>query len=279
MTRHARIALLRTSIVAAACVLATADVAGGASHASRAPVPSNPTPLPPAPTPIPPVAGPCAAPTARCPDLVLRPPSDLTIATTASGRVVLGSRNRLVNRGRGPLFLLGRRAAGARSMTVRQRIYSVTGAHHDYPLAGTHFDFWFIPGQGHYWKLRDGLRFELWTAGDPIDRLVKVGHKTHFCMRDLIQVPGLPGPRERQFPGCNQTPGLRSVRMGISVGWEESYPPLYFQQFIDVTGLRGCFSLRHIADPKQHVYESDESNNTASVRIRLPARGGHVTGC
>jgi hypothetical protein len=61
--------------------------------------------------------------------------------------------------------------------------------------------------------------------------------------------------------------------MGISVGWEESYPAGYFQQDIDVTGLRGCYSLRHIADPKQHVYESDESNNMASVRIRLPGGG------
>jgi hypothetical protein len=267
---RARIVLLVT--VLAACASSTVALAGSPDHTVRVPVPSNPSPLPPAPAPIPPPSGPCADPAVRCPDLTLRPPSDLRITRTRSGRVLLGSRNKLVNRGSGPLFLLGRRN-GPSTMRVRQRIYSASGAHREYLLADTRFDFWFIPGQGHYWKLRDGLRFELWTAGDPIERFVERGHKTRFCMRDLLQVPGLPGPRERKFGGCNQDSSIRAVRMGISVGWEESYPPGYFQQDIDVTGLRGCYSLRHIADPLQHVYESDESNNMASVRIRLPGGG------
>ena len=241
-------------------------------------LPENPTPIPPEPVPVPPPGGPCADPNFRCPDLVVLPPTDLLVSRGANGHVRLGSRNRLVNRGSGPLFLLGRRN-GPRTMRVSQRIYSASGRHTDYPLPDTRFDFWAIPGQGNYWKLRDGLRFELWTAGGPLEQFVKLGRKTRFCMRDLVEVPGLHGPGFRKFPGCNQSIRTRSLRMGISAGWEESYPPGYFEQYVDVTGLHGCFSLRHIADPLGHVAESDESNNMSQVRVRLPPRRGRVRAC
>ena len=133
-------------------------------------------------------------------------------------------------------------------MTVRQRIHRVDGAYADHPLPNAYFDFWRIPGQGRFWKLRDGLRFELWTGG-PVERFVKGGIKTRFCMRDLRQVPGLPGPRSRIFGACSQSPRARTVKMGISVGWQESYPAFYYEQYVDVTGLRGCHTLRHVADP------------------------------
>jgi hypothetical protein len=261
-----------------ATLAAGVAVAAQPSHTTRVPLPENPTPIPPEPVAVPPPSGPCAEPQRRCPDLVLLAPSDLTVLRGRNGHLRLGSRNRLVNRGAGPLFLLGQRESD-RTMTVSQRIYSQTGGHTDYPLPDTRFDFWFIPGQGHYWKLRDGLRFELWTAGGPVEQFVRLGRKTHFCMRDLIEVPGLRGPRYRKFPGCNQSPRTRSLRMGISAGWEESYPPGYYEQYVDITGLSGCFSLRHIADPLGHVFESDESNNMAQTRFHLPPRHGRVRGC
>jgi hypothetical protein len=273
--RHrARILLVFGALTAAL----TAGAAVAASPALRVPQTENPTPIPPEPVPVPPPSGPCGDVRLRCPDLVIAPPSELRVLRGRNGHLRLASRNRLVNRGSGPLFLLGTRD-GERTMTVAQRIYSLSGRHTDYPLADTHFDFWAIPGQGSYWKLRDGLRFELWTAGGPVEQFVRFGRKTRFCMRDLIQVPGLPGPRFRKFPACNQSPAVGAVRMGISVGWEESYPPAYFEQYVDITGLRGCYSLRHVADPLQHVFESDESNNISQKRVRLPPVRGRVRGC
>jgi hypothetical protein len=273
----------RARIVLMSGVLITALTSGTAgaappAHAIRVPQTENPTPVPPEPVPIPPPSGPCGDPRLRCPDLVIAPPSDLRILSGRNGHVRLASRNMLINRGSGPLFLLGVRDS-ERTMTVSQRVYSQSGRHTDYPLPDTHFDFWAIPGQGSYWKLRDGLRFELWTAGGPLEQFVKLGRKTRFCMRDLTEVPGLAGPRYRKFGACNQSPRAQSVRMGISVGWEESYPPAYFEQYVDVTGLRGCFALRHVADPLQHVFESDESNNMAQTRVHLPARHGRLRGC
>jgi len=69
------------------------------------------------------------------------------------------------------------------------------------------------------------------------------------------------------------------VRMGISAGWYESYPAFYYEQYVDVTGLSGCYSLRHVADPLNHIFESDESNNVSATRVRLPPRRGRVRGC
>jgi hypothetical protein len=239
---------------------------------------------------VPAPSGPCANVRLRCPDLVVRPPKELEVVRTRSGRLRLRARNRLVNVGTGPLFLLGDRDGGnPRTMAVRQRIFAVSGAHREFALLDTHFDFWFIPNQGRFWKLADALHFELWTVGGQPNRVVRSGRKTHFCMRDLVLAErggalggarvGARGPRVRQFPACSQDADARRVRMGISVGWQESYPAGYYQQYVDVTGLRGCYSLRHVADPLGHVFESDESNNVSRRRVLLPARRGHVRGC
>jgi len=269
------VALLAGALMAGVAVPA---IAAEPSYHPRIPTPTNPTPIPPEPVPVPPPSGPCGDVRLRCPDLVVLPPSDLRVVRGRNGHLRLSSRNRLINRGTGPLVLRGRRES-ERTMTVSQRIYSQTGGHTEYPLPDARFDFWAIPGQGSYWKLRDGLRFELWTAGGPLEQFVKLGRKTRFCMRDLLEVPGLGGPRYRKFPGCNQSPRARSVRMGISSGWEESYPAGYYEQYVGVRGLSGCFSLRHVADPLGHVFESDESNNMAQTRVRLPPRRGRVRSC
>jgi hypothetical protein len=276
--RAARIVLVLAALLASAWAAAGVAAAPQLQHI---PLPENPTPIPPEPVPVPPPSGPCADTRMRCPDLIVRAPSELKVIRSRFGRVRLGSRNILVNRGAGPMYLLGRRL-GRRTMTVRQRIFTTAGTFEEFPLERARFDFWTIPvppGQGRFWKLRDGLRFELWTAGGPIERFVKFGRKTRFCMRDLREVPGMGGPRTRQFPACNQSPNKRVVRMGISVGWYESYPAFYYEQYVDVTGLRGCYSLRHVADPLGHVFEADESNNTSATRVRLPPRRGRVRGC
>jgi hypothetical protein len=53
------------------------------------------------------------------------------------------------------------------------------------------------------------------------------------------------------------------------------YPPGYFEQRIDVTGLPGTFAYVHIADPADGMYESNEDNNESEAIVRLPS--GRVT--
>jgi hypothetical protein len=38
-----------------------------------------------------------------------------------------------------------------------------------------------------------------------------------------------------------------------------------------VTGLRGTFAFKHIADPNNGIWESDESNNEGVTIVRLPS--------
>jgi hypothetical protein len=40
------------------------------------------------------------------------------------------------------------------------------------------------------------------------------------------------------YPGCSQSPGLRTDILGASVGWSDVYPYEDPEQWIDVTGLR-----------------------------------------
>ena len=68
------------------------------------------------------------------------------------------------------------------------------------------------------------------------------------------------------------------MTLGTSVGWADIYPPAYPEQWIDVTGLRGCFAYVHIADPENGIYESNEDNNEAQAIVRLPYRSAVARG-
>ena len=66
------------------------------------------------------------------------------------------------------------------------------------------------------------------------------------------------------------------MTIGTSVGWSDIYPATYHENWIDVTRLRGTFAFKHIADPRNGIYESDETNNEAGTFVMLPS--GRVFG-
>ena len=212
-----------------------------------------------------------------CPDLVMKKPFGLTLDPLARpGRLVLRAGNSIDNVGVGPVELHGERTSRY-GMRGRQRIYRRGGGRIGIST-GARLFFKLIPGQGRYWKFLHAARFELWRLdSDGIrTRRVKTGPKVSYCLRDLKHTR----PRRRRsparfvYPGCNRSGATRRVTLGTSVGWSDVYPPAYPEQWIDVTGLRGCFAYRHIADPLNGIYESNERNNAATVTIRLPFRPG-----
>ena len=221
---------------------------------------------------------PCTGPDAaelRCPDLQMRRPYELEVERTPKGRVLLRATSAIKVRGRGPVELHGRRN-GRRTMRVRQHIYRVNGSRLSVRSAG-HLYFYFIPGQGRYWKFANAARFELWSVdGDGgRRRLVRTGPKLHYCFRDLVKTSGgAHSPRRRVYPGCNQDPGKRRVTLGTSVGWSDVYPAGYHEQWLDVTGLRGCFAYVHVADPRNWIAEAHEGNNASQRIVRLPPSRG-----
>jgi hypothetical protein len=199
-----------------------------------------------------------------------------------AGHRLLHAGNSIDNIGRGPAELHGTRI-GPRFMRGRQRIYTIhgkrigvrTGARLQYKLA--HLGL-------HWWKWYNAARFELWRVNGRgrRTRRVRVGPKIAYCLRDLRRTrPRTPrSPPRAVYPACNTDPGRRRVTLGTSPGWSDIYPPTYPEEWIDVSGLRGCFAYVQIADPTNALYEANEDNNEAQVIVRLPFQpGARRLGC
>jgi hypothetical protein len=226
-------------------------------------------------------ANPCIDPVQRaalrCPDLRMSKPFDLTLDRQAvRGRVVLRAGNSIDSVGAGPAELFGVRTSRY-GMKARQRIYKRGGGRIGIST-GASLYFKYVPGQGRYWKWAHAAVFELWRrdATGARTKRVRIGRKAIYCLRDLKHTrPGLArSPRRVHYPACNESGRTRKVTLGTSVGWSDVYPASYPEQWIDVTGLRGCFDYVHIADPGNGIFESNEDNNKAYVTVRLPFRRG-----
>ncbi|MGK2956321.1 MAG: lysyl oxidase family protein [Solirubrobacterales bacterium] len=231
--------------------------------------------------------GPCQPKTnlskLRCPDLRVGKPSEMYADRVAKdGRVLLRSTNDIKSRGRGPMELRGRRDR-QRSMNVTQAIRRRAGGYSLFPTqARLRFfnvgSYW----GGSFWKVARPLRFELWKVGNRgrKRKLVRTGPKQFYCFRDLVRTkPSGRSPDIAVYPACNQDPNQRRVTLGTSVGWSDIYPSSYDHQWIDVTGLRGCYAYLLRVDPQNRLFELNKKNNTAQRTIRLPWRGPGHRGC
>jgi hypothetical protein len=224
------------------------------------------------------VENPCQGPEARfllCPNLRIGPPSEI-YAQKIGGHVLLRATSDVRSRGLGPMELHGHRD-GPRSMRTTQRIYKKDGGHITVRSeARLHFTYVGTYFGGSYWKVHQLANFELRRVSPDgtVGGVVRTSPKLNYCLRDLVQTrPGRRSPSHWVYPGCSQNPLQDRVTLGTSVGWSDIYPAAYHQQWIDVAGLRGCFAYRMIVDPKEHLFESNENDNTSQRLIRLPYRG------
>lgn len=228
------------------------------------------------------VANPCESPEARhllCPNLRIGKPADLYVDHN-SGRALLRATSDVKSRGKGPMELQGTRS-GWHTMRVAQRIHRAAGGRLVVPTDATlHFTNVGSYFGGGYWKVHQLAGFELRRVGPEgrIGRVVRTSPKLNYCLRDLERTrPGRRSPEFRHYPGCDQDPYTDAVTLGTSVGWSDIYPADYDKQWIDVSGLRGCFAYTMTVDPKHLLFESDEHDNTSRRLVRLPYRG--QSGC
>ena len=224
------------------------------------------------------VENPCETGQARyllCPNLRIAKPSEI-YAQAVDGQVLLRATSDVESRGLGPMELHGRRD-GPRSMKTNQWIYRKSGGHITLPseaklrftYVGTYFG-------GSYWKVHQLANFELRpvSADGQVGDVVRTSPKLNYCLRDLQRTqPSDRSPATFVYPGCNQNPFQDRVRLGTSVGWSDIYPAAYHQQWINVTGLRGCFVYRMIVDPQENLFESNEHDNMSQRMVRLPYKG------
>lgn len=237
---------------------------------------------------------PCVGPEAArllCPDLRVGPAADLWLEHRGSHRsggsadlyanargALLHAENDIRSRGRGPMELRGRRYKRG-WMRVNQAIYKVGGGVRVFP-SKIRFHFYNVGYEwgGSYWKVHDPLSMEIWSldgAGRPLER-VRKGPKVFYCFRDLERTsPGMRrSPGHRVYGACSQDRGRQRLRLGTSVGWSDIYPSDYDRQWVSVAGLRGCYAFVMRVDPKNLLYESNESNNRSVRIVRLPYRRG-----
>jgi Lysyl oxidase len=225
---------------------------------------------------------PCAGPEAArllCPNLRIGPPTDLYLEP-GGARQLLRAESDVRSRGRGPIELRGRRN-GWRTMRTNQRIYRAGGGHVDV-RSGATLRFTDVGAYfgGAYWKVHQLARFELRRAGPGgvFGDVVRFSPKLNYCLRDLERTrAGHRSPPRRHYPACDQDPYRDRVTLGTSVGWSDIYPAPYDKQWIDVTGLSGCFAFTMIVDPRALLYESNEEDNTSQRLVRLPFTAD--TGC
>lgn len=214
-----------------------------------------------------------------CPNLKMHDPADVHAGRMGSRRVLF-STNSLDSLGDGPASIHGTRT-GHFTMAAVQLLHRRDGGITKIDT-GAKLLFKAVPGQYRYWKWNGAARMELWrldSSGRPVER-TRIGPKTVYCLRDLKRRAGwLDGsPPGRVFPGCSQNLAQQSVTLGTSVGWSDVYPSTYHENWIDVSGLRGCFAYVHVADPLNVIYESNEDDNMSSVVVRLPFTGSNA-GC
>jgi hypothetical protein len=217
----------------------------------------------------------------RCPDMLMARPWGLYVDRgTKPGRTLLRAGNAIESIGKGPIELHGVRY-NRWYMHARQRIYKRGGG---YLMArtGARLRFKFAHLSRFWWKFFNAASFQLWRVDHQGNRKEKVrtGPKVSYCLRDLAHTrPWLARtPARPHYPACSNDSGLKRDVLGTSVGWADVYPPAYPEQYIDVTGLRGCFAYVHTADPRNGVYESDEHNNRAQVIVRLPFNSANRRG-
>lgn len=208
-----------------------------------------------------PLADPRAQPSDLLPNMRLHKLYGVTIRQTKAGRKRLRFGTRAFNIGAGPLEVRGRLPLDGRMTEMFQWISDGAEGRELPPPGGGMF--W--AGDGHaHWHIEQFINVELYRLDDPAsNRLLR---KIGFCLIDLVRSRNAPAhaPPERvyAYDACGKSGTAESIKMGISVGYADDYPPLIAHQWIDITTLpRGRYRLCAMVNPLNHWVEADRANN------------------
>jgi hypothetical protein len=210
------------------------------------------------------------------PDLRMARPTSIRITTSASGRKLLRFTTTIGNVGRGRFELVAHRPSLSYStMTVRQRIFRDNGTTRYVATKATSR----FAGDGHnHWHIRRVATYDLIDAHA---RRLRGDRKIGFCFFDTSiydrSVHGFRPIRRYFEKSCGSRSSL-TVRMGISVGWGDTYSSALAYQWIDVTGIpTGTYWLVATADKDNFYRESNETNNCSWAKVRLSGGASVVT--
>jgi hypothetical protein len=211
---------------------------------------------------------PAQAATPMPPNIRALPASDLSISNAGGVQNLLLSATTW-NAGTGPLELRGGEVVGGKQR-VYQRIKQSDGTFvEETEPAGT---FTYHPLHEHT-HFDDYATYSLQSVANP-GNPQRFSSKLTFCIVDTYRADlGLPGaPAFPVYRFCN------ADIQGMSVGWGDIYTYNLPGQAIDIDGLAdGDYYLKVEADPKDQIIESDDSDNTSTIVIRIGSGGSTVT--
>lgn len=178
------------------------------------------------------------------------------------GKVLLRFGTLALNRGAGPLHVLGGLVEGD-ERPVFQRVYTANGAFVELPVGVFHQHL----GHDHVHV----AAFELYNLRDvETDAVVAAGPKVSFCLTDVLW------PIE---PALTAAAPVGTVPMGwncgaheqsINVGFSDYYGPALPDQWIDITAVPdGRYRLEVVVNPDGNLLEADTSNNTVSIEVEI----------
>jgi hypothetical protein len=208
---------------------------------------------------------------ALMPDLSPAPPLNVRMGTHG-GRWYLEFDSSMVNVGKGSFMLRATRTGN--TWAVTQYIpYSTRGAR---PVPLVAQLVWGGDGHNHWHIARIAstklVRLDANSHPDPNGG--RVDQKVGFCFYDLTR--WTKNARQQPFYSrfrCGHH-GDKVISMGLSPGWEDTYPWTLPGQSIDVTGLHdGMYRLVAQVDPRGWFKEANRSNDVTWVDIKLFTRG------
>ena len=116
-----------------------------------------------------------------------------------------------------------------------------------------------------------------WTPTAPAASMVRTGPKLDYCFRDLERVRAYARRSAASTRAARRSAAWPATGSASSRGWADVYPSTYPENWIDVTGLKGCFSFIHRADPlgkiaEEHRATTSAASTSACLRAAAPRR-------
>ena len=177
-----------------------------------------------------------------------------------------------LNVGMGPSELVADRSSPTSSTwRAYQTFLRPNGDRESVVLPGAEF---YYAGDGHrHWHVRD---FDDYSLLDADGETVRTAEKHGYCLQDntryapMRDEPGV--PEQPVYPDATQCgkglPDALAVIHGMSKGWGDTYSSALPDQALDITGVPdGEYVVELTADANNHIRETNEENNTASIRV------------
>jgi hypothetical protein len=212
------------------------------------------------------------------PDLQMAQPYSVQVTTADSGRKKLRFGTIAYNVGDGAIEVRAGDRNGREMHNIRQWIHRSDGSGRAVAKPDARV---FYSGDGHdHWHVARFIVVRLTSLETPDTqrRIRKIG----FCLLDSVSMGAERPPNSPSGPvyvSCGTLQNTK-IKVGVSVGFGDNYPPDFAHQAIDVTGLpAGTYRLCATVNPHGIWTEKGNnfSNNSYWMDINLDVASNDVT--